>query len=665
MASNAGCPAYRPAAWFVTIASVAAACSMLAGAAMLFGRYAAAWLPANLFPPQPGSGAAFFLAGLALWLRRVPPVAAPTAHGRRVLAAVAALAVVAPGVLMLAQYLFDLEPGLGRFPFAGPMAVLAASCFVLTGTGLLLLDYVSRGGYYPAEYCAIAIIGIMGIPVIGFLYGTDSSAQVAAVSAMPPQTAMLFTGLAAGMLAARPAHRLMLLWNSNAPGGHLLRLLPKSLLLLIALGLAVEWGARFGFYGKEHIFPFAILLGSGWLALLFWRAASLLNAENDVRLKGEAALFEASALLRAVSDNTPDAIFVKERGGRIVFANPATLRMFDKSAESVIGRHGSELYGNPADADMVDRNDRSVMAAGKAERVEETVDFSYGNRTFYTTRAPWLNDKGELLGLVGISTDVTDRKRIEDALKAHETQLEALVATRTAEVRELIGHLETTREEEKRAIARELHDDLGSALTALNMHLAILFQQMPPEPKMTERAVQIKALLSSVTQTTRRIQAGLRPDKLDIFGIKTAIAEQVTEFENYTGVSCHANLPDEELAYPPQLEIALFRMVQEALNNIAKHAGASRVDVVLDDTDESVILTIRDNGAGMAADLPSPATAHGLRGMRERAGYLGGDVSIISAPGNGTSIVVTVPKTIGHDAMPDGGATENKIQAAY
>jgi PAS domain S-box-containing protein len=346
-----------------------------------------------------------------------------------------------------------------------------------------------------------------------------------------------------------------------------------------------------------------------------------------------------------VSDNTPDAIYVKDVKGRFVFANPATLRLLDLPASDVLGKTGEEIYADANDAQRAAVSDQEVMSSRQSQMIEETMALAQGVRTFYSTKAPWLDGDGKLRGLVGISTDISDRKRVEDALREHETQLEALVAARTAEVSELMGHLEATREEEKRAIARELHDDLGSALTALNMHLAILFQQMPQDPKFTERFAHVKGLLSSVGQTTRRIQVGLRPDKLDIFGIKTAIADLADEFQNYTGVTCRASLPDEELSYAPQIDIALFRMVQESLNNIAKHARATEVDVVLDDVDDHVNLSIRDNGVGIVPVRSASSTTHGLRGMRERAGYLGGEVQIISAPGKGTHIMVSLPKT--------------------
>lgn len=557
-------------------------------------------------------------------------------------------------LLGVAAFLTDFLAGSAGKTYLADLAIpsMVASSFVLAGASLILLDRLTKKGHGLSEYAALALAGLMSIPVVGYVYSAGGLVQVAASSAVPLSTALLFIALAIGLLCARPAHPLMRLWNSNAPGGHLLReLLPKSLLLLVLLDFLVEGGARRGLYARENISSLVVLLTTLWLTVLFWRAASMLNREYDVRRRGEEALSETNALLRAVSDNTPDAIFVKDNEGRVIFANPATLRILNKPADQVIGRTSHEIYVDPAAAQVAEWSDRSVMDTGRAQTVEETIQLSGGTRTIYSTKAPWIGEKGNILGLVGISVDITERKRMEDVLKEHETQLEALVAKRTAEVSELIGHLESTREEEKRKIARELHDDLGSDLTALNMHLAILFQQMPQDPRLNERSAQVKALLGSVTQTTRRIQAGLRPDKLDIFGIKTAIAEHVLEFQDYTGIPCNASLPDEEVSYSPQIEIALFRMAQEALNNIARHAKADQVDVVLDDSDDCIMLTVRDNGVGMSAAQSHQTATHGLRGMRERAGYLGGDVQIVSELGKGTRIIITLPRLNGDGSV--------------
>ena len=606
----------------------------------------------DILPIQADAVFGFVLAGMALALRCLAPSRRAPRIACVALLSLLSIAVVLLGAGVLAQSLLGTPTGLDdmlgalgyvRAPNTGRMAPLTAFGFLLTGLNLLLMEYRTRRGNFPAEYGAFIVAGVMCIPLIGHLYNVMSIEESA--QEMAPYISIDFFVLSIGILTARPCHPLMSLWNSTSPGGPLLRrLLPNSVILLVCLDFMVKWGVQNHLYGSEMASPLLILLSSSLLFVMFCRTASLLNREYEERRMGEAALAESNALLRVVSDSTPDAIFVKDRSGRMIFANPAQLRLLGREYDEVIGRSSRELYDNPADADAVDREDQRVLESGEAMAFEATMHFPHGERTLHSTKAPWRNDQGEVMGLAGISTDITERKRMEVALKAHETQLEALVAARTAEVSELIGHLETTREEEKRAIARELHDDLGSALTALNMHLSLLFQQMPDEPKFAERAAKIKTLLSSITGATRRIQIGLRPDKLDVFGIKVAIAEQAAEFEKYSGVHCEASVPDDAVHYAPRVDIALFRMVQEALNNIAKHAQATRVDVVLDDTDDEVILSVRDNGVGIP-DGKSGTVTHGLRGMRERAGYLGGSVRIDSAPGRGTLIVITIPKT--------------------
>ena len=623
----------------------------------------------DIIPIKTETAAVFILAALALAFRSFHVTHVIGRVVGKALASVFALCVVVAGASALLQYFFGFDLGLETlfakigahskfWLYESPLAALG---FVLVGVSLLLLDYRTSGGHYPSEYIAFILIGMMGIPLVGHLYNVMSVGVVDAARTLLPFMSLTFLVLGVGILAARPSHRLMRLWNSQSPGGPILRrLLPNSLLLLVILDFAIKWGVQNHLYDADKASPLLIMLSGTLLFIMFCRTAALLNREYEGRQMGEAALAESNALLRAVSDNTPDAIFVKDRDGRMIFANPAKLRLLGKVGEQVIGLRSEDLYLDINDADRVTEEDLSVMAGGKPMTFETTTRYANGIHTTHSTKAPWLDAKGEVMGLVGISVDITERKRMEDALKAHETQLEALVAARTFEVSELIGHLETTREEEKRSIARELHDDLGAALTALNMHLSLIFQQMPPDPKFTERSVKIKALLSSITDATRRIQNGLRPDKLDVFGVKIAIAEQAVEFEKYTGVVCNVNLPDDQLGYSARVDIALFRIVQEALNNIAKHAKATHVDVVLDDVDDEIVLTVRDNGVGIPAiDPGGVTTTHGLRGMRERVAYLGGTVRLSGAEGKGTTIVITIPKTPENTEVSDDNVLEN------
>ena len=354
-----------------------------------------------------------------------------------------------------------------------------------------------------------------------------------------------------------------------------------------------------------------------------------------------------SALLIAVSDNTNDSIFVKNCAGELIFANPATLAMLGKTRDEALFQTSRGLLSDTDEADRVDRDDRQVIETRMSLTVEQTLHLPGGVRTYSTTKAPWFDKGGNLMGLVGISTDITARKEAEDSLRARERQLEATIAERTAALRELTNHIESIREEEKRAIARELHDDMGATLTSLSMHLQGTYALFPDDEKWNGRKSKIQSLLASVVATTRRLQTNLRPTMLDLFGLKTAIGELLTEFSEESGLSCKASLPDDELVIDPKLEIALYRMLQEILNNVAKHAQASKVDVILDLDEDRLALTVRDDGIGIDEARLRNTVTHGLRGLHERAAYLGGNIRIRCGADGGTIVSIHIPLAAG------------------
>ena len=352
-----------------------------------------------------------------------------------------------------------------------------------------------------------------------------------------------------------------------------------------------------------------------------------------------------SALLIAVSDNTNDSIFVKNCAGELIFANPATLSMLGKSREEALFKTSRALLVDPDEADRVDRDDRQVIDTRASLTVEQTLHLPNGVRTYSTTKAPWFDQSGALMGLVGISTDITAHKEAEDSLRARERQLEATIAERTAALRELTNHIESIREEEKRAIARELHDDMGATLTSLSMHLQGTYALFPDDDKWNGRKSKIQSLLASVVATTRRLQTNLRPTMLDLFGLKTAIGELLAEFSAESGLNCKASLPDDDLVIDAKLEIALYRMLQEILNNVAKHARASKVDVILDLDEDRLALTVRDDGVGIDEERLHNTVTHGLRGLHERAAYLGGSIRIRRGIDGGTTVAIHLPLT--------------------
>lgn len=603
-------------------------------------------LLADLLAVREVTAAGFVLGACALYLR----CANVTARSARL-----ALAVRLLSLLLLALGLATLVHGtlygLGWLPVdqahpISPLVIppLLSIGFVLMAAILLLHDWRLLGGYYPSEYLSFALIGLAAIPLVGYIYGVAQFTYLDFYLPVPLLSAMVFGLLGAALLMARPGHPVMAVIMRIAPGGQMLRrLLPQTLFLLLAFSLLLNWGMTHGWIVPELLLPTLTLINGVIILFIFWGSASRLDSEYGERTRNAQKLAETSALLNAVSESTSDPIFVKNRQGLMIFANPATLHKLGKTWEETMYRSSRELFMVEEEADRVDRDDRRVMASGKPEKLEQTMTLPEGTVTFQTAKVPWFGKDGSVQGVIGISTDITERKQAEDVLRQRESQLEKTVVQRTALLRELTNHLETVREEEKRAIARELHDNMGASLTALSMHLEGVYQVLPPDEKWADRKTRMQGLMKSLVATTRRIQTELRPNTLDLFGLKAAISEQLDELHERTGVACHASLPDEDVAVGHEMEIAIYRMLQEMLNNVTKHAKASKVDVILDVDEDHVALTVRDDGVGIPEERRDNHKTYGLRGLRERATYFGGKVDIRSTPGKGALITISLP----------------------
>lgn len=226
----------------------------------------------------------------------------------------------------------------------------------------------------------------------------------------------------------------------------------------------------------------------------------------------------------------------------------------------------------------------------------------------------------------------------------HDPELERLVAERTAALTELVAHLMTCWDDERRLLARKLHDSLGSSMTALTMHLGLLSKGLT-DVKALDRAQQMKTLLNSIIETNRKVQLNLWNDKLEFLGIKAALSELVAEFGQEHGITARVSLPDDDDAYPRAQGVALLRCAEEGLRNALDHARATSVNVILDDDGEQLMLTVRDNGVGLARPAPPESLrCHGLRLLRERARALGGSVALGRVDGGGTALTMILPR---------------------
>jgi signal transduction histidine kinase len=240
--------------------------------------------------------------------------------------------------------------------------------------------------------------------------------------------------------------------------------------------------------------------------------------------------------------------------------------------------------------------------------------------------------------------NITEPPMTASAPQQLDAELERLVAERTADLSELLAHLTTSWDDDRRLLARKMHDSLGSSMTALTMHLALLSQQMPAEKVLQDRSAQMKQLLTNIIETNRQMQRSLWNDKLEFLGIKAAIRELVSEFGSDHQITARISLPEQDASYPRVQGVALLRCVEEGLRNIAAHARATEVDVILDDNGEEIMLTVRDNGVGPAPLHAAASGHHGLRMLRERAHYLGGELTLAPAQQHGTVLTVTLPK---------------------
>ena len=232
-----------------------------------------------------------------------------------------------------------------------------------------------------------------------------------------------------------------------------------------------------------------------------------------------------------------------------------------------------------------------------------------------------------------LSNDIRERKGVEDQLRDSQVQLRALAA-----------RLISVREEERTRIAREIHDELGQALTGLKLDVTWLARRLSGDQHvLVEKAESMCRLIDSTVQLVRKLSTGLRPQILDEMGLGAAICWQAAEFQKRVGIRCRLKLPDEQIAPDKELSTAVFRIFQEVLTNVARHAGASSVDVDLSISGDKLILTVADDGIGISEEQIRSHNSLGLLGMRERAQVFGGEIIIRGEAGRGTTVSVSIP----------------------
>lgn len=485
-------------------------------------------------------------------------------------------------------------------------------------------------------------------------------------------------------------------------------------------------------------------------------AASLRDVTDERRVREELA--KTTRLLDAVVESVPDAIYAKDRAGRYLMMNSSGAALFDRTVDEVVGRTDDALF-TEEDASQIREDDLQVMKAGRAVQFRDQSRTHDGEERFFdVTKAPLRQQEGSVDGVVGITRDITDRIRAEEARRISEQKYEKLFQATplgialstmedgrflevndgfvqllgyrrgeligrrsrelglwvdegdrerlvrrirtTGEARELdarlrrgdgaeieaeifgervevddlrciitvtrdvterrryereiarsrdklqqyAAHMTSARERERKELARDIHDHLGQLLTAVKLKVVALAKETSdgdgPSPEEFGAVVE---LVDRGVQEVRDLSTSLRPSAIDQFGLVDALRWQVERVEEQFGLDASVDSEVADLRLGEDQKIHVFRVVQEALTNVGRHADADRAVVAVDADEDSLLVRVLDDGVGVDPESIDPSDSHGLLGMEERAHLLGGELYLRDRPEGGAEVRLVIP----------------------
>lgn len=353
------------------------------------------------------------------------------------------------------------------------------------------------------------------------------------------------------------------------------------------------------------------------------------------RAMGVRRLREAENKYRSIFENAVGGIYQMSTERRYVTANIALARILGYATTEELVRGitdiGNQVHVNP------DRYTELVCLIKEQRGItgfESEIYRKDGTKIWISENAHAVHDTaGKTLFYEGTIEDITERKRAEEELKRSREQL-----------RNLSAHLQSAREKERMYIAREIHDELGQMLTALKLDVSWLNSKLPGDQKaLLLKTKSMAVLIDDAVRTVQRISAELRPGLLDDLGLSDAIEWQIGEFEKRSGIRCELTVSPEEILLDQERSTAIYRILQEALTNVARHAEATDVRVRLEHIGDRIELMVMDNGKGITDEEMSRTRSFGLIGLRERAHLLGGEVRIKCLKGGGTKVLAIIP----------------------
>lgn len=341
--------------------------------------------------------------------------------------------------------------------------------------------------------------------------------------------------------------------------------------------------------------------------------------------------------ITAVTFESREGVVVTDANNKILRVNHSFTEITGYTNEEAIGKTPGMLHSGRHDKEFY-RNMWQVLERDRFWSGEVWNRNKKGEiYPEWLTITAVLGTDGQVTNYVGIFSDISD-------LKAGEEQL-----------RKLTAHIQTAREEEKTRIAREIHDDLGGTLTALKMETYRLTGKLSGSEQtapLLDQVESITQLIDNAVGVTRRVISDLHPAIIDDLGLVAALEWQCGQFRKRTGIACEvtgAEDKDDERKLDKTTAINLFRIFQEALSNVARHSGATRVNAEFHQSDDEIILSISDNGRGLPEKHVIAQTSYGMRGMRERVAQLDGQILFDTPHGGGLRVTVILPVAAGNN----------------
>mgnify|MGYP001595259721 CR=1 FL=1 len=373
--------------------------------------------------------------------------------------------------------------------------------------------------------------------------------------------------------------------------------------------------------------------------------AFIANHIVNARRRAEEAVTRALTEVDQVFETAADGMRIVGKDYRVLRANDTFAQMIGLPKNQIIGRKCHEVFWG----EMCDSSGCPLTRVlGGDEYVEYDSDKFRPDGTSIpciVSATPFNRPDGTVVGIVEDFKDISERKRAERDLKESGERL-----------RELTAHLQSIREEERSRIAREIHDELGQVLTALSLDVRWLHKRLPKErEELQAKTRSMGELISTTVNSVSRICSELRPAILDDVGLSAAIEWQAGEFTSRTGIVCNIQTEPLEIKLSEELSVAIFRIFQETLTNIVRHARASEVEVELQLKPSEFLMRVSDDGVGMDAAEPQKVNSFGLLGVKERVRGFGGELTFCRGKKGGACLDVVIP-------APDLAAANTKMR---